>query len=206
MNAGRYVGIFLLSYLVGAIPFGLIITKLVGGVDVREYGSKRSGATNVMRVLGTRWALFVFLLDFLKGTAGVLIARALGAGAWGETGGALAAMVGHIAPIYVGFRGGRGVATAMGGVMAMLPWAFLAAMLSWLLVVKLTRYVSLGSILAGIAAVVVMAVYLALGSLALASFLYSVAVALIIIVSHHDNIRRLLAGTENKFGQRVQTQ
>lgn len=201
----RYALVVLVSYLVGAIPFGLIIGKAVGRVDVRDYGSKRTGATNVMRVLGPRWGIVVFLLDFLKGVAGVLIGSVLVGDAWGAALGAITAVIGHIVPVYVGFRGGRGVATAMGGVVALAPWAFLAALITWLVIVGLTRYVSLGSILAAIAAALVTALLLTLGSVGLPTFLYGLAIALIITLSHYDNIKRLLAGTERKLGQRGQT-
>src|SRR6185369_13733234 len=194
-----YLLTFVLGYLLGAIPFGLILGKVVKHVDVREYGSKRTGATNVMRVLGPRWAVVVFMLDFCKGACGALVGRLLAPGQWGEAMGALAAVIGHIVPVYIGFRGGRGVASGLGGVMAIMPVVSVSALVCWMVVVKLTRYVSLGSILGCVAGTIVMALLLAFGEVGTAAFIYSLATAAIIIIAHRDNIGRLLAGTESKL-------
>lgn len=201
----NYVLVAGLSYLLGGVPFGLLLTKLVGRVDVRDYGSKRTGATNVSRVLGRKWGFFVFFLDLLKGVAGVLLGRLLVGDGWAEALGALAAVLGHIFPLFFGFRGGRGVATAMGGVIALVPWAFPAAFVVWWATVLLTRYVSLGSILSGMAVAAGAGLLMAFERAPLPAFLYGLAVAIIVIGTHHDNIRRLLNGTESRWGQRVQS-
>ncbi|MBA3468202.1 MAG: glycerol-3-phosphate 1-O-acyltransferase PlsY [Herpetosiphonaceae bacterium] len=199
-----YLLIAALSYLVGSIPFGLIVGRLVGGVDVRAYGSKRTGATNVLRTMGARYGFLVFLLDFGKGVATVGLARLLtDMNSWAWALAAMMAMIGHIYPLFAGFKGGRGVATALGGVLGMFPWAFLAAFIVWWSVVLVTRYVSLGSILASIATAVTTGVFLLFGQSHMAIFLYCVLIAVIVVVSHGDNIARLRAGTESKFGQKV---
>lgn len=199
-----YVLIALISYLVGSVPFGLIIGRLASGVDVREYGSKRTGATNVLRTLGPAYGFSVFLLDLLKGVATVMAARWLAGGdAWAWALAAIMAMVGHIYPLFAGFKGGRGVATALGGVLGMFPLAFGSAFVVWWLAVGLTRYVSLGSILSGIATAITAGVFYARGEGHLAIVTYCVIIAVVIVVSHADNIARLRAGTESKFGQKV---
>lgn len=199
-----YVFIAVISYLIGSIPFGLIVGRLAGGVDVRAYGSKRTGATNVLRTLGARYGVLVFLLDLGKGAATVGIARLLSdVNYWAWSLAAMMAMIGHIYPIFAGFKGGRGVATGLGGVLGMFPWAFLAAFIVWWSVVLITRYVSLGSILSSIATAITSGVFLAFGKSHLATFLYCVLIAIIVVVSHGDNIARLRAGTESKFGQKV---
>jgi len=200
----NYLLIAVISYLIGSIPFGLIIGRMVGGIDVRAYGSKRTGATNVLRTLGPRYGALVFILDAAKGLIAIYIARLIIAGDyWGAALAAITAVVGHIYPIFAGFKGGRGVATAMGGVLGIFPWAFAAAFVVWWSVVLITRYVSLGSILSSIATVITTGVFLMLDRGHVAAFLYCLAIALIIIVSHGDNIARLRAGTESKFGQKA---
>jgi acyl phosphate:glycerol-3-phosphate acyltransferase len=202
-----YVLIIILSYLVGSIPFGLIVGRLAGGVDVRDYGSKRTGATNVLRTLGPAYGFGVFFLDLLKGVATVLIAKYLVAGdAWGWALAAIMATVGHIYPLFAGFKGGRGVATALGGVLGMFPLAFGAAFVVWWLVVGLTRYVSLASILASIATAITAGWFYARGQGHLAILAYCLTIAIVVVVSHRDNIARLRAGTESKFGQRVKVE
>ena len=182
----------ILAYLIGSIPSGLIIGKTFFYTDVRQYGSKNIGATNTYRVIGLKAALPVFFCDALKGAAGVLLLSLYGP-MYMILGGILA-MMGHNWSIFLGFKGGRGVATGLGVLIALSPLVALIAFLVWGIIVYFTKLVSLGSIIA--AALVPILMYfigesywfVGFGSLA----------ALFVIVRHWDNIKRLLAGNELK--------
>jgi glycerol-3-phosphate acyltransferase PlsY len=190
----------LASYLVGAIPTSYLVVRLVKGQDLRQLGSGNLGATNLYRVLGWRYAVPVALFDMLKGAVPVLVfAPRAGGGAMVALGLGAAAVLGHVFPIFLGFRGGKGVATGAGVVLGLAPLAFLAAFMTWAVVVKLSGYVSLGSVLA--AAVLPPAVYLLHPNRRPIIGLF-VLLATLIIVLHRKNIGRLLSGTENRFGQR----
>jgi glycerol-3-phosphate acyltransferase PlsY len=197
----------LLSYLIGAVPCGLLLARLVAGVDVREHGSGNIGATNVLRVCGPALGLPALLLDALKGFAPVFwLVPALAPGAV-LTGGALAALatvVGHTFPVYLGFRGGKGVATSAGALLALIPAATGLAVLAFLLVLGATRYVSVGST-AG--AVTIVAAHHALSPSpygdALPVTLLVWLVALLVVVRHRSNYVRLWQGTENRLGRRA---
>ncbi|MCX5660056.1 MAG: glycerol-3-phosphate 1-O-acyltransferase PlsY [Planctomycetota bacterium] len=206
------------GYLSGSIPFGLLIGK-ARGVDVRKAGSGNIGATNVGRVLGRKWGGFCFALDVLKGLLPVLIAGlVLGyagrrdldpADAWRWLAVAIAAVLGHVFPVWLGFKGGKGVATALGvllGFWPVLTLPGLAALVTWVAVVAVTRYVSLGSVLAAIAlpAYVAVGAWLAQTPVArVVPFLVVTGLmAALVIARHRANIARLLAGTENKLGSR----
>ncbi len=183
---------FLISYLIGSIPFGLILTKLSGAGDLRAIGSGNIGATNVLRTGRKSLALATLLLDALKGALPVWIGGALFGPDMAVVAG-LGAVVGHCFPVWLKFRGGKGVATAAGVVLTMTPLAGLLALAVFLAVVTLTRYVSLGSVLAAISAA---PLAFLLGRVQPAELF--LIIALIIVVKHHENIRRLLAGTESK--------
>lgn len=192
----------LASYLVGAIPTSYLVGRLFKGIDLREHGSRNLGATNLYRVLGWRYAVPVGLFDAAKGAIPVLLfapqvsASELFALLCGVT-----AVLGHVFSVFVRFRGGKGVATAAGVMLALAPAALGIALLVWLALVGLTGYVSLGSIAA--AAVFPLAVLL-LERPSRAEILWiDVALAAGIIWLHRDNIRRLLNGTENRFGRRT---
>ncbi len=181
------------GYLIGAIPFGPILVRLAGAGDLRQIGSGNTGATNVLRTGRKGLALAVLLLDALKGglVAGLVF---LWFGPDMAKVAALAAVVGHCYPVYLGFRGGKGVATAAGVVLALTPAAGLVALTVFALVVWWSRYVSLGSLSAAAATPI--------AAWALGAHQYEVLlalVALVIIVRHAANIRRLLAGNENKL-------
>jgi acyl phosphate:glycerol-3-phosphate acyltransferase len=195
-----------LAYLIGAIPFGYLVVKLKTGQDVRTLGSGNIGATNVARVLGGPWFVPVFILDFLKGFAPVFWGAPWVAARWPDGPrlpmllavlfGTLA-MLGHMFPIYLGFRGGKGVATVAGLLFAM-NWIAAAIGLGvWLLVFLPTRYVSLASI-AGAIAVPIAAHFSAHDPIQTGFF---AAAGLLVIVRHRGNIQRLLAGTESRFGK-----
>ncbi len=193
---------FLASYLVGAIPTSWLLVRLVKGRDLRALGSGNLGATNLYRVLGWRYAVPVGLFDLLKGTVPVAVfAPRAGDGAFLPLLLGGAAVVGHVYSIFVRFRGGKGVATGAGVVLGLTPWAFLAALGVWLLVVKLTGYVSLGSVIA--ASALAPAVWLLHPERRdlVGPFL---VFAILIVVLHRANIRRLLAGTEHRFGRHAQ--
>jgi len=188
------------SYLLGAMPVAFLLGK-AKGVDLRKHGSGNLGATNVNRVLGKRWGVLCFALDFSKGLLPALVARLWVQHANVEAPevvpvlAAAAAVVGHIWPVYLGFRGGKGVATTLGAVLALAPLAVAAAMFSWYLVFLLSRYVSLASIVA--AAVLPLAALL--GQSSTPTRLLLVVLAALIILRHRSNISRLLQGTESRF-------
>lgn len=196
----------LLGYLLGAIPFGLVIGRLTRGIDLREYGSHRTGATNALRTLGLRAAALVFVLDVAKGVAAVLLARALFGdeppGEWAAAVAGLAAIVGHNWSVFIGFTGGRGVATSAGALGAMSPLAILILLPVVVLVIWRTRYVSLGSITGGLLAPVITAALALLGAASVPAIAYALASGLLVTAAHADNIARLRAGTERKIGQK----
>ena len=191
--------VLIAAYLLGSLPFGYIMSKILLKTDIRQHGSGNIGATNVLRVVGWRAALPVFLLDMLKGFLAVIIARLvidvpavyLGAG--------FLAMLGHSYPVFLGFRGGKAAATAIGVMAALSGWALLIMALVALVAVALTRYVSFGSI---VGALLVPLIFLILGY-ELPYVIFGIATALLIIVRHKANIERLLKGTESKLGQKA---
>lgn len=195
-----------LGYLLGAIPFGLIIGRLTKGIDLREYGSHRTGATNALRTLGAPAAATVFLLDVGKGAAAVLLARLLFAGdplvEWAAAAAGVAAIVGHNWSLFIGFTGGRGVATSAGALGAMSVWTILIVAPIVVLVIWRSRYVSLGSVTGALAAPVVTAVLAAAGVATVQAVAYALASGLLVTVAHADNIGRLRAGTERRIGQK----
>jgi glycerol-3-phosphate acyltransferase PlsY len=191
----------LASYLLGALPTSHLVGKYIAGVDLRQHGSRNLGATNVYRVLGWPYAVPVALVDIAKGAIPVLMfAPRAGAGAWTPLALGIAAVVGHVYSVFVRFRGGKGVATAAGVVLALEPAAFGLAALAWGVVVALTGYVSLASLTAAVAfPVLVWLIHPARGiTIGAAS-----ALAAFILFTHRSNIRRLLAGTESRFGRRA---
>jgi len=191
---------FLASYLLGAIPTSYLVVRLVKGQDLRRLGSGNLGATNLYRTLGWKYAVPVGLFDLLKGAIPVVVFGPRAGG--GELVPLLlgvAAMLGHVFSVFVGFRGGKGVATGAGIVLGLAPLAFLAALGVWALVVARSGYVSLGSIVAA-ALLPILAYFLHPDQRELVWFLAGLGV--FVIVMHRANIRRLLAGTENRFGRR----
>ncbi|HEX2036232.1 MAG TPA: glycerol-3-phosphate 1-O-acyltransferase PlsY [Chloroflexota bacterium] len=193
-----------IAYLLGAIPSGLLIGKLGFGVDVREYGSRRTGATNVLRTLGKGAAALALALDLGKGILAVLVARwLLPTEPWAHVLAALAATAGHNWPIFTGFRGGRGVVVSTAAV-AVLQVVVLAVLLPLaVFVIWRTRFVSLASILCAALAPPLMFICYLEGWAPLPYVVYTVIGAALLILSHRDNIGRLLAGTESRIGQGV---
>ncbi|WP_281746069.1 glycerol-3-phosphate 1-O-acyltransferase PlsY [Thermanaerovibrio acidaminovorans] len=192
----------LIGYLAGSCPTGYLVVKLMRGEDIRNYGSGNIGATNVGRVMGRRWAITVALIDMLKGGAVVALAMAMGLrdhGLLAMTG--LFGILGHNFPVWLRFKGGKGVATSFGVMFFynwFCPWPALIGGALWYLVMKVTRYVSLASLVGLYACALAMGLFRAPSPYVAASF----ALALLSTARHKDNIRRLLAGTENRVGQK----
>jgi len=200
-----FIVIAVVSYLLGSIPFGYLLVRIFHGEDVRQSGSGNIGATNVSRKSPALGAA-TLLLDAMKGSAAVGIAHFLGARMTGNsqlyTAMAMAAffaVVGHMFPIWLGFRGGKGVATALGAFLIMTPKVVLIAAGIFFAVVLISRFVSLGSISAAASFPLVVYVMRAYGNAPTVLALMAVT-SLLIVVKHHENIRRLLAGTESRYG------
>jgi glycerol-3-phosphate acyltransferase PlsY len=188
-----------IAYSIGSIPFGYIIVKTKLGKDVRAAGSGSTGATNVLRSAGPVGGILTFLCDVGKGTVAVLIAKALSpTNDWIVATAAVLAILGHIFPVFLKFKGGKGVATGVGVYLAILPKAVGAVLVIFVLVVLLSRYISLGSIIATLAFPVV-AYWMGRNFLSFPVILGAFLGSLLIVVMHYQNILRLASGTENKF-------
>lgn len=196
----RAVVLVAVGYAVGGIPWGVIVARITGGPDPRTIGSGRTGGANTMRAIGPRLALVAGLLDMLKGTVAVLLARWLGAGVEVEVLAALAAVVGHSRSPFLGFGGGRGVAPAYGGLLAFAPLVCLAILPVFGGVIALTRYTSLGSLTGSAVGGLLLAVLTAVTPLDPWLYVYAVGGAGLVWVFHWDNIGRLLRGQERRIG------
>ena len=200
--------LILASYFIGAIPWGFLIARYCGGVDIRQVGSRNIGATNVWRTLGAKFGVAVLLLDALKGLLPTLLFMrfvpiemqfhvAVGCG--------IAAVIGHMFPCWLGFRGGKGVATGLGVAVVLGPYAALAALVAFGITLGTTRLVSLGSILAAVLFAVVQ-VWLLLPHPFAADIwslsLFSLSIPLLIVFQHRGNIARLWRGEEHRFGEK----
>lgn len=194
--------VLIVAYLIGSIPFGYLIVRTKEGGDIRQTGSGGTGATNVSRRAGKAAGVLTLLLDASKGVAAVLIAQNLSGSDWVKAAAAIAVIVGHIFPVWLGFRGGKGVATGVGVFLVLAPIALLCAGVIFVSIVFFTRYVSLGSIMA--AALIPLLVWLQnvfVEPVADLRPLLTAAVvgALLIIVAHRGNIERLARGTESQI-------
>jgi len=192
----------LASYFMGAIPTSYLLSRLFAGIDLRQHGSGNLGATNLYRVLGWKYAVPAAVVDIAKGAIPVLLFApqvshsqlfALACG--------VAAILGHVFSVFVGFKGGKGVATAAGVMLGLAPLALAVSAVIWALLVRLTGYVSVGSIAA--AAALPLAVYLLEDSTSPALLWIAASIAAGVILLHRKNIQRLLKGTENRFGRRA---
>ena len=190
--------LFALSYVLGATPSSYWVSRLVRGIDLREHGSGNLGATNVFRVVGPGWAAPVMLVDVAKGFVPVWFFPGLIDATFGWTlafGGA--AIVGHIFSFWVGFKGGKGVATSAGVLLALAPWAVLGCFAIWCVLTFPTGYVALGSVGAAISLPIFVSLTPHQGGQGLMWF--SLALAVFVTWAHRSNLRRLLAGTESRF-------
>ena len=203
------LGVSLVGYLFGSLPTGHLVGRFLG-VDISKHGSGNIGATNVLRVLGRRWGYFVFFIDTLKGFLAVraafyLVQIAKIGVERIELVGILAAVtciLGHTFPIWLRFRGGKGVATSAGALLGLMPAAIVAIFFVWLIIFQLTRYVSLASIGAAVALPVVVGILILRKSVTDAALLYfSVLIAGVVIWRHRSNLKRLLNGTERRFSR-----
>jgi glycerol-3-phosphate acyltransferase PlsY len=211
MNSPTLIAVAVCSYLLGSIPFGYILVRVFQGIDVRSIGSGNIGATNVARTGGKGLAIATLVLDAFKGWLPVVLVLTLpipGVAAYSPaqlntvaTFAGLLAVVGHMFPVWLGFKGGKGVATGLGVFLALAPKAVLIAVVLFLAIVIFTRYVSLGSILAA-ATFPVALWWLERDVFPTPALAMCAAVALLVIIRHHQNIGRLLAGTESRFGAR----
>ncbi len=192
------------AYVLGSIPTAVWVSKTFFGIDIREHGSKNMGASNTFRVLGTGWGIFVLVVDMGKAAAAVQLANFVNENEWLGTEKmfwqlilGLTAVAGHIFPVFAGFKGGKGVASLFGVVLAIQPWTALICVGVFLIVVFLTRYISLGSL----TAVVVFAgsVLFAVKEQNIYFKWFAILSAVLIFVLHATNIKRLLKGTENKL-------
>lgn len=208
--------IVILSYLVGSIPTSIIVSKAVKGIDIREHGSGNAGGTNVMRVLGWKHGVFVIILDALKGVLAVVVVARLHYGGLPFANvspfddftlvqiiAGISAVIGHIWTVFAGFKGGKGIATALGMLLMIVTIDMLIAVGIFLIVVTISRYVSLGSIVAAISVPTAMIFRenvlhdTIVGYNTLLPFV--IAVALLVIYTHRKNVVRILNGTENKL-------
>lgn len=197
----------LISYLIGSFPTAIVTGKLLKGIDIRRHGSGNAGATNVFRVLGWKAGLFVLLVDMAKGFIATVLIYQIAVGQVGiqpvvlQIIAGFSAVIGHIWTVFAGFKGGKGVGTGAGMIIGLVPGAVAVALIVFILTVALTRYVSLGSILASLTIPVYLLAELWLfhrgvpTSILILGFL----VPLLILYTHRSNLQRLLSGTENKI-------
>lgn len=197
-----WVGVLIAAYLIGSIPSGVVIGRVFKGVDVRKHGSGNIGATNALRILGVKESLLVLVSDFAKGMIAVLLARLVIESYSAEALAALAAIVGHNWSIFIGFSGGKGVSTSMGALTMMAPPVAFVCLLLFVLVVAISRYVSLGSILGAVATFITLLILTLAGFEPVEYLFFGAVGASLLVVQHRGNLSRLLAGKERKFGQR----
>ncbi|MEQ1840829.1 MAG: glycerol-3-phosphate 1-O-acyltransferase PlsY [Verrucomicrobiales bacterium] len=195
----------LLAYVVGATPFGFLAGKL-RGIDIRQHGSGNIGATNVLRTLGKPVGITVLALDVLKGLLPVLLAKSVSDSSIIHIASAMAAILGHNYTFWLGFKGGKGIATTAGAILPIMPYALIAAVTGFLIVLKASRYVSLGSI----AAAIIIPVTIVVESLIRGSWDwyilgFALFVCLLAIWKHRANIQRLCRGEENRTGKKPGT-
>jgi glycerol-3-phosphate acyltransferase PlsY len=214
----QLVLIALIGYLWGSIPSGYWMGKLLRGksFDIRDYGSHKTGATNVLRTLGKLPAAIVFIFDLSKGLLPTLVGMFVPfffVGGWGPAIAGLAALLGHCFPVFIGFKGGRGVMTGAGVILLLSPFTFVVCAVIAFGTIAIWRYVSLGSIVGCASAIICGVILYVVGranphffaAVSLPSLFYLVVGPGLVILFHHDNIGRLIAGGERKIGQKVKT-
>ena len=216
MIIAQFVAVVVLGYLLGSIPFGLLVGRWQAKVDIRQHGSGRTGATNVLRTAGRKSAALVAALDMSKGVLAVVFAGLIVSEGYLVVGGfgfgslvaqvlaALAAVAGHIWPVFLKFRGGRGVAPFFGGLIALCPVAALFGGEIIIIGAGLTRFVSLGSIAGAVGAYAILVPLTIMNGFPIEYLFYALVGAIIILVMHRDNIRRLISGKERKLGEKAE--
>ncbi len=199
-----------IGYLLGSCPNGYLVSR-ARGIDIRQHGSGNIGATNVLRVLGKKWGYLVFALDALKGFVAVRLAFAIAAATVIGTAqrellgiaSGLACILGHTFPVWLRFRGGKGVATSAGVLLGLMPVAVFSVLAVWIILFKITRYVSVASIGAAVALPLFVIAYHRFGLLRGATLLpFSILIAGVVVWRHRSNLQRLLQGKEQRFGQK----
>jgi acyl phosphate:glycerol-3-phosphate acyltransferase len=188
------------GYLIGAIPSGVLVGR-IRGVDPRASGSGRTGTTNALRALGPRWAAAVAAMDVAKGIIAVLVGAAVASSEWGAPVGGVAAVIGHVRSVFIGFGGGRGVATGGGALVVLVPLGILVALVEMGIIVWRTRLVSLGSLMAAVTVPLVAAALYAAGWIGIEPLVGAAAIGVVVVIAHADNIARLRAGTERRLGR-----
>jgi acyl phosphate:glycerol-3-phosphate acyltransferase len=201
----KELGLIILAYLIGSIPTALIISKKYFGIDIRDYGSGNMGATNTFRVLGKRYGTIVMVIDILKGVSAVALYNAIAFYAHSENelertnfmiGLGLAAVIGHVFPIFANFKGGKGVATLFGMILAVQPVVAISCVGVFLLVLYLTRYVSLSSILGAV--MLPISVLWIFNEHEFLYRLFALLIAILVVITHQKNIGRILRGVESR--------
>jgi glycerol-3-phosphate acyltransferase PlsY len=185
------------AYFLGSIPFGYLICKAFTGKDVRKTGSGNIGTTNVMRMVGLKGALLVFALDFLKGFVPAFLALHYGGEIFGLLIG-IAAVLGHDLSIWLKFKGGKGAATSVAVMFALMPWAGVVAMVTWAITIAITRYVSLGTCMAAVA----IFIYSFVADISLVYKIVIYIIAVVIVFMHRSNLKRIAKGEELKVGKK----
>jgi len=215
MLIAKLISILILSYVIGSIPFGLVVSKFYAKKDIRQYGSGKIGATNVLRTAGSKAAIIVLVADVLKGMLPVILAgylfgnNLLVVGSFGagtllvQVAAALAAVAGHNWSVFLKFKGGRGVATYFGGLTALCPPAAILGTETLFISAGLTRYVSFGSILGVVISYVILIPLTIVYKFPLEYLGYALVGSVVILVVHKDNINRLITGTERKLGEKA---
>ena len=199
VGVGSVVG----AYLVGGIPWGVVLARIVGGPDPRTQGSGRTGGANVLRVLGPRVAAVAGILDLLKGVVAAAVPGLLGAGLAVQGLAVLAAIIGHSRSPYIGFRGGRGVSPAFGSLVVLWPLVALLVVPVFFGVIRVTRYSSMGSLVATTLAGLIVVAAVLIQGLPLAHLIYAIGAPALIWYFHRDNVERLLAGQERTIDNRA---
>ena len=214
MIIAKFILVIVIGYLLGSIPFGLIISRRKANIDIRNYGSGRTGGTNVLRALGRKAFLMVAALDIAKGALAVVFAGLIigsdyiiignsGLGLLSQVLAGLAAVVGHIWPVFLKFKGGRGVATFMGGLIALFPIAGLLGGEAVIIGAGLSGFASLGSIIGVVGVFAVLIPLTIIYNLPIEYLGYALIGTLLIIFVHRDNIKRLLSGNERRLNQKA---
>ena len=196
----EFLGFAVFGYLLGSLPFGVIFGRLFKGVDVRDHGSGSTGMTNVLRTAGIPAAALVLLLDMLKAVLAIVAAKLITGSPGVEVTAGLAAIVGHMWPVFAGFRGGKGVSPGWGGLFPLEPISGIAAGLVGVPILALTRYASLASLVGALSGSAILAAMALLGGTHDVYALYGIVGSVLVVAKHKDNIVRLSRGKERRFG------